>query len=292
MEPVLKKVLIVILSVAVVAPTAIVLYHYMSVSDQASNPLAYIPDNSTMVAGINYNGTQMYAFYASGSPALVVENLESLLSLNTSSVTGVSNTSNSSPLTSSLGVSLSTWGTVHGFQIYRVKINETGFNTINSKFPSFVAGFLKPIEANLSINLYAYNPYGLSFIVGSLNSLNHSINAYAGSHNFVSHSSYLNSLSNMSFYISGDNSSLFRSVTGNVTMNSTQVYFNMASTKLYDMYNISRQDKNFTNFSAVWNTPLQLEIKLGIGLGNPGSMLKALNLTGVNQNYFAAYLNN
>lgn len=290
MEPVLKKVLIVILSLAVVAPTAIVLYHYMSVSDQASNPFAYIPSNSTMVAGINYNGTEMYAFYASGSPGLVIENAESLLTLNTSSVAGVSNSSNASSLTSGLGISLSTWDTVHGFQIYRIRINETGFNAINSKFPSTVAGFLKQMESNLSLSLYAYNPYGLSFIVGSQNSLNHSINAYTGNDNFVSHSSYLKGLSNLSFYISGDNSSLLRSITGNITMNSTEIYFNMASTKLYEMYNISRQDTNFTNFSAIWNTPLQLEIKLGIGLGNPASMLRVLNLTGLNQNYLTAYL--
>lgn len=291
MEPILKKVLIVILTVAVVAPTAVVLYHYMSVSDQASDPLAYIPENSTMVAAINYNGTGMYAFYASGSPALVIENAEALLNLNTSSITSVSNTSNLSSLTSGLGISLSTWGSVHGFQIYRIKINETGFNGINSKFPSFIAGILKPIESNLSLNLYAYNPYGLSFIVGSLYSLNSSINAYTRNDNFVSHSSYLNDASNLSFYISGENSSSFRSITGNITLNSTQVYFNMASAKLYDMFNVSRPEMNITNLSVVWNNPLQLEIRLPVGLGNTGMLTGAFNLTGLNQNYFTEYIN-
>ena len=292
MEPILKKVLIVILSVAVVAPTAIVLYHFMSVSDQASDPLSYIPENSTMVAAINYNGTEMYAFYASGSPALIIENAEALLSLNTSSITSVSNNSNISSLTSGLGISLSTYSTVQGFQVYKIRINETGFNTINSKLPSFVSGILKPIENNLSLNLYAYNPYGLSFIVGSLGSLNHSMSAYSRNYNFASHSSYLNDSSNLSFYVSGDNSTIFRSITGNVTLDSTQVYFNMASTKLYDMFNFSRPEMNLTNFSAVWNSPLQLEISLPVGLGNTGNMLSVLNLTKENQNYFTMFPDN
>lgn len=294
MDILFKKVLIIIVSAAVVAPTAFVLYHYMSVSDQASDPLAYIPSNSTLVAGINYNGTKMYAFYESGTPSIMIENAQSLLDLNTSSIAGVSNSSNTSSLTSGLGIGFSTWGIVHGFQIYRIKINETRFGAINSKFPSFMEGYLKDLESNLSLNLYAYNPYGFSFVVGSLNSLNNSINAYAGGENFVSRSAYLSSLSNLSFYISGSNHTLFRSVTGNVTMNSTQVYFNMASESkgLHDIYNISRQWVNLTNFSAVWNTPLQLEIKLGIGMGIKGNILQLFNLTGMNQSYFATYQDN
>jgi hypothetical protein len=288
MEPLLKKILIVILSAAVVAPTVIVLYHYMSVSDQASNPLSYVPENSTSVAEINYNGTSMYAFYASGSPVLMLENAESLLNVNTSSVTGISNTSS---ITSGLGISLSTWGTIHGFQIYRIRINETGFRTLNSKFPSFALAFLKPIEANLSVNLYAYNPFGFSFVIGSIDSLNHSISAYSGSANFVSRSAYFNNSSNLSFYVSGGNSSLFSSVTGNITMNSTQIFLNMESTKLYSMYNISKPQMNFTIFRAAWVDPLQLEITSKSGLADITGTASLNNATGAYENFFTAYFN-
>jgi len=286
MEPLLKKILIVVLSAAVIAPTAIVLYHYMSVSDQASNPLSYIPENSTFVTEINYNGTSMYAFYVSGSPLLMLENAESLLNVNASSVTGISNASS---LTSGLGISLSTWGTVQGFQIYRIKINETGYNALNSKIPLFGQAFLKSLEKNISLNLYAYNPFGLSFVIGSLNSLNYSINAYSTSANFLPHSAYFNNSSNLSFYVSGGNSSFIRSITGNITMNSTQVYVNMESAKLYNLSIVSRPQTNFTGFRAVWTNPLQLEITSRYGLANLAGNTTLNNITNSNENFFTTY---
>ncbi len=227
----LKLAIAVGIAIVIIVPVSILAYNAYVSSQE--NPLNFIPSNSTMVLKINYNNSTYYAFGGKSGIGLLIPISKGF---------GVGN----SNLTfNNTTIPIVKYGTIGGFQVYKISAYDTIYNFITNRTSniSFPTSFNFNFSGNLNsyfpsifnFSLYLFQPYSNYIFLGSLDELNYSIAANNQGSNFSHIKSYLSGNGMIDFYFNEYNITAW----GNVSSSSVYIYISGNSTFISNLYNYS-----------------------------------------------------
>lgn len=239
MTPLAKRVLVIVIAIAVIVPAVYVLNQQSNYVRKQSDPYNFVPSGSNAVLEAHLNGTNLYLFGTNGSMALIlpvsVETLQ--LGLNFTSANGTSATQ------------------VHSYTVYRnqqiYSIENISMTTITD-IGKYVGGniftMFSVIPFNLSGTMYAADSGQVGMVLGNLSAVKESILSSQTGDTFTdSASKYLDGGSNYTFYLSPSNGSGVSYMTGNISDGHSSVYIGLEGNnslgtffvQLNSTYNIS-----------------------------------------------------
>ncbi len=231
MKPIILKIIIILVSAAIIAPAGYYAYQYFNTSNQANtyDPMEYIPGNSTFISTVNENNSLYYIFYDDNSFGIV---------LNASNDNIINNNyvsyaiGNNSGLNSNINLTSSTYKGVTVFEAKNVSVNLILSQFIGNKNVT-----------NETMNLYFYLISDKYVVMGEHNAINNSIIANKDNKNAHSLDSYININQNLSMYYALKNKSMnINYITVNSTNNNT--FINITP------YNMTNFEQNITKFEA------------------------------------------
>ncbi|MEM0140066.1 MAG: hypothetical protein QXZ44_05600 [Ferroplasma sp.] len=223
MKPFTTKILVIIIAAAIIAPTAYFAYEYYNKTNvtQFSQPYAYMPGNSTMIASAHQNGTQYFIFEVS-SQFGIVANISSIQNINSTlhSKSGISpeysTSSGNIGFLSGSNVSTSTYDHITLYEIKNVNLSALLGNIINSNITG--------IQNNRTINIYAYITSNNYVVIGEINAVHDSILAHSSNKTALKYRSYLNQNDNISLYYNLSSIQKLQYLTLNSTSNITTMH--------------------------------------------------------------------
>ena len=292
MKPIILKLIIILVAVAIVVPSGYYAYQYFNKSNQATvyDPMDYIPGNSTVISTVNQNNSLYYIFYADNSFGIVLNASNNNIINNNYVSRAVKG--NSTPAGSDSNISL-TSSTYKGVTVFEAKNVSLGL--ILSEF----AGSKN--VTNATVNLYFYVISDKYVVMGEHNAINYSIIANKDNKNAHSLNSYININQNLSMSYSLKNKSLnVNYITVNSTHNNTYINvtpYNMTKFKANidmleainyaDLANISK-GANITGISNITNVNISepvitvnknnVTIEMHVGFDNLTTILKSINI--------------
>lgn len=287
MKPRTRKILIILIAVAIVAPAAYFAYEYYAVSSVPSSvqPFEYIPGNSTMISSVHTNGTSYYVYMDGGSIG-VVANMSAISRLDPN-LTGANNPATTSEaghakIFSGSNVKTITYDRVTVYEIQNINVTGILKNSLNITGEHL---------ANTTINIFAYDTSGSFIVIGEQKAINESISIHLTSKDAVKLKGYINQNSNVSLYYRMNNTiPTISYITLNSTANKTYVNMIPTSTNSATMYidesilkNIidnpkisGSVGKNYT----ITNSNGEIHLSIDKGYNNLNILLKTLN-TGI-----------
>ncbi len=294
MKPITLKIIIILVAVAIVAPSGYYAYQYFNKSNQATtyDPMDYIPGNSTFISTVNHNNSLYYIFYDNNSFGIVL-NASSNNIINNNYVAHAGK-GNSTPTGSNSSSNISlTSSTYKGVTVFEAKNVSLGL--ILSEFTG------NKNVTNATVNLYFYVISDKYVVMGEHNAINYSIIANKDNKNAHSLTSYINTNQNLSMYYSLKNKSLnVNYITVNSTHNNTYINvtpYNMAEFKLelsaLEVMNYTKLTNvsggaNITGISNITNINISkpvitvnknnVTIKMDVGFNNLITILKSINI--------------
>ncbi|MGC8645527.1 MAG: hypothetical protein ACP5UO_04585 [Thermoplasmata archaeon] len=189
MKKSVKMAIIAIVGAVVVVMATVFAYSIIVNQQPSTSPLSYIPNNSSLVLYVNYNGTKAFIFHWENDTALL---------LNAANVKGSNISIPYGNHTFHMNMTL--YKSYRGYQIFSLNVSAILPETKNySKYLSY----FNVNETNVTI--FSYIPYGSSIVLGSLPAVEGSIDAYLSDNGFRN-GSLLNQDNNISFYYSPKNS--------------------------------------------------------------------------------------
>ncbi len=267
MKPILKGLIITLITISVVIPAGYFAFHNSSQNDISMAQV--VPGNSTLVIAGTYNNTPAYIYNSSGASGVV---LGVDLSGFSSQVSTASNTSNGThPV-----IQPSLFATYRGYNIYKVENV-----TLEGLIPQNYTGLSSDYNISFNATNYIQNNtiYVASFTnvvsLGSYNSVVVSINTLLDKTGFQALSNeYFNSTANVSLYYKNNSSdSYIQSAVVNVFyMKSTfNIQMNNDTSAQSVMRMMSGVNTLSTNYTFFYPDPTQnqwVNGTLAVGLGN------------------------
>jgi len=212
MKPVLLKIIIILVAVAIVAPSGYYAYQYFNKSNEATtyNPMDYIPGNSTFISTVNHNDSLYYIFYDDNSFGVVL-NISNNNIINSNSLSNINSSHTLNASNNNISI---TYSTYKGVTVYEAK--NVSLNLILSEITG------NKNITNATINLYLYIISDKYIVAGEHNAIKYSIIANKDNKNAYSLSNYINTDYNSSMYYALKNKSMnINYITLNLTDNKT-----------------------------------------------------------------------
>jgi len=203
----LKRLLIIAIALAVIAPAIYYAITLNNANQRQSDPLYYAPSDTNVLGYVNYNGTHFYVYANNRSYGLIFDT-SSLSNVNFSRISSLmhgngmngSTFNSSSNFTSKTNISL--YADYKDYSIYVIR---------NLSF-----AFIGLSITNQTLYLYESNGF---IVLGNLNGIYESINATLSSRNAIGYSGYLNSSANVSMAVFNVGNKIVKSVYFNLTGN-------------------------------------------------------------------------
>jgi len=287
MIPRTRKILVILIAAAIVAPAAYFAYEYYVKSDVPTSiqPFEYIPGNSTMISSVHTNDTVYYVYMDGGSIGVVanmsaISHLDSNLTATNNPAT-VSGTGNAK-LFSGSNVKTITYDRVTVYEIQNVNVTGILKNILN------ISG--KHL-ANTTMNIFAYDTSGSFIVIGEQKAINESISIHLTSKDAVKLKGYINQNSNLSLYYRVNNTiPTISYITLNSTANKTYVDIIPTSINSVTMYIDESIIKNVIDSPkisggigknyTITNSNGKIHLNIDRGYNTLGALLKTLN-TGI-----------
>lgn len=267
MRPLLKGIIITLVTVAVVIPAS---YYAITSFQQTEVTMAQVvPGNSTLVIAGTYNNTPAYIYNSSYASGIILGVDLSGFSSEVSSATNVSNSTQ--PV-----IQPSLYSTYRGYNIYRVENV-----SLEGLIPQNITGLTAKYNITLNTTNYIHDNtiYIASFTnvvsIGSYNSVVASINTLMTKTGFQALSDrYFNSSANVSLYFTNSSSNAYiRSAVVNVFY--TESTFNIqvnnitnAQTVMRLMNAVNTLSSNYTFFYLIPTQDQWVNGTLAVGIGN------------------------
>ena len=284
MKPLITKIIVIIVAVAIIAPAAYFAYQYYNKSNVpvSVQPFEYIPGNSSIIATVHSNGTGYYIFLDGNSTGIVAD-------ISETSLIGTSNASSSQT-----GHSLTSTGnkksgtSIRSFTYDNIRVYEIKNVSLSALVGNIVKGNGSLNFLNSTINIFAYEASGNLMVFGEENAINYSIDTHMTSKDAIGYKSYFDQSANISLYYKVNNAI---PTVNYITLNSTanMTYINIMPDNRTDL----NHDKNFiqkilnnnnlTNVTAnIYNITISgnmIHIKLYKGVEDASAIFKVLNTT-------------
>ena len=172
MKSSVKYLLIAAVAVMIIVPSVYVIEELQTADSRATDPVNYLPSTSTAVAMITDNGTTYYPFVVNGTVGVALQ----------ASLTAIASGKSAAKLniTSPMLSETSNYRGYSIFKISNVNVLSLFHLGLNATMMGYVDGFLN--STNLSgitnVSIYASNPSSSVTIVGELQAVYHSLDAY------------------------------------------------------------------------------------------------------------------
>lgn len=283
MKPLIMKILVIIIAIAIIVPAVYFAYEYYNKSNvsQSIQPFEYIPGNSTMIATVHSNGTEYYVFMDSNSIGIVanISAMSIIGSNGISSSTHIVHTNTDNKNTYS-GTNVKTLTYDH-ITVYEIKnVNLTG---LLGNFLNINAG---TNLLNKSVNIFVYDASGNFVVLGEENAINDSISIHLTSRDAVSYKSYFDPEANVSlYYRTGNRIPSIDYITLNSTSNRT--YINILPENHTDLIHdkLVIQKALYSNIfnnitESLYNITISkniIHVEVYRGTGNVSRIIKILN---------------
>lgn len=276
-----KRILVIVIALAIIIPTAYFAYTLYIRGSASQDPVSYVPYNSSFVAKYNSANGTTYAFMSNGSYGIVTTSSFG------SFVPSVSNNA-TLPGFSNLSFNLSISEVYQGVQIFEISnisINESIFAIIGNSLglnESLLALLpLIPAFSISNVSVYLANPATGVLTAGNLNGVKNAISAHESGQTFkAKRDIHFNSSSNISFYYIPLNTTSVLHISGNMTDNSTHIFVRTSNQTATQNMVLLLQLQNISGLNIRYYSNNLFEISFNVGYSGIFQLLSQFNLTG------------
>ncbi len=288
MKPLILKLIIILVAVALIVPTALMAYdYYQKVNTPINkNPFDYIPGNSNMVATINKNNSLFYVFDDNNSYGIVANISYNIVPSNSTTILAPSGGSFGN-VSHNVTVKTLIYDKTEVYEVQNVNLSSILKSTVNTTLGS--------LSANNTTNVFVYLISNKYVVMGQENAINASIYAHMNNNNAMKLEPYLNLNINTSIYYNLSGLSVLSGIsakflTVNVTQNQSLLNIYMNSKIMpYELELLKIAFAN-ANYSSFGNLSLNLShpqisshnnvlsLKYNISSSQTEAVFKTLNI--------------